>query len=197
MLDEEVPIMPELHEIMSTVDTRLDRLEERRSKEITEKMEAWERLFNVIVDTKIATVSDLINKLQAEKDDQYNENKQKLEKYYDQLIELKTKLNEVALMQDSLRGDVNVVKGVTRETERYIRDQEAKSIRDVEWKTKVDIAIEESKNAITEIETTLKEIKEWRQTFWYKYIASGFILVLAAVEISEKIWDWVKAGLTG
>ena len=72
--------MHELHEIMSTVDTRLDRLEERRSKEMAEKMEAWERLFNVIVDTKIATVSDLINKLQAEKDDQYNENKVKLEK---------------------------------------------------------------------------------------------------------------------
>ena len=111
----------EIHEILAAVDEKLDRLEERRNRTNAEKMDAWERLFNVIIDTKIATVSDLINKLQQEKNEQYNENKQKLEKYYDQLVELKNKLNELSLTQDTLKGDVNVVKGASREIERILK----------------------------------------------------------------------------
>ena len=65
----------EPHEVLSTVDERLDRLEERRNRNIAEKMDAWERLFNVIIDTKIATVSDLLTRLQQEKNEQYTENK--------------------------------------------------------------------------------------------------------------------------
>lgn len=187
----------EPHDILSSVDERLDRLEERRNRNMTEKMDAWERLFNVIIDTKIATVSDLINKLQQEKNEQYNENKQKLERYYDQLVELKNKLNELALIQDTLKGDVNIVKGITRETERYIRDQETNVRGYVEWKTRVDISLEENNNAISSISNTVEEIKEWRNTFWYKYLATGVVLVLAAVEFFEKIWEWIKAGLSG
>ena len=186
----------ESHDILTAVDGKLDRLEERRNRTLTEKMDAWERLFNVIVDTKIATVSDLINKLQQEKNEQYNENKRRLEKYYDQLIELKNKLSEVSLMQDTLKNDVNVVKGVTRETERYIRDQETKAIGHIEWKTKVDIALESNEQTINEISGAVTEIKEWKQTFWYKYLATGIVLVLAAVEFFEKVWEWIKAGLS-
>ena len=187
----------EVHDILATVDEKLDRLEERRNRSTSEKMDAWERLFNVIIDTKIATVSDLINKLQQEKNEQYNENKQKLEKYYDQLVELKNKLNELTLLQDTLKVDVNVVKGASRETERYIRDHEAKAIGHIEWKTKVDIALEANEESIKAISESLTEIKEWKQTFWYKYLATGIVLVLAAVEFFEKIWEWIKAGLSG
>lgn len=185
------------HDILSAVDGKLDRLEERRNRTLTEKMDAWERLFNVIIDTKIATVSDLINRLEQEKNEQYNETRQRLEKYSDQLIELKNKLNEVALLQDTLKNDVNVVKGVTRETERYIRDHETKAIGHIEWKTKVDIALEASEESIKTMSESLTEIKEWKQTFWYKYLATGIVFVLAAVEFFEKIWEWIKAGLSG
>ena len=167
------------HDILTTIDGKLDKLEERRNRNLTEKMDAWERLFNVIIDTKIATVSDLINRLEQEKNEQYNETKQKLEKYSDQLVELKNKLNEVALLQDTLRNDVNVVKGVTRETERYIRDHETKAIGHIEWKTKVDIALEANEESIKTISESLTEIKEWKQTFWYKYLATGIVLVLS------------------
>lgn len=187
----------EPHDILATIDGKLDRLEERRDRTMTEKMDAWERLFNVIIDTKIATVSDLINKLQQEKNEQYNETKQKLEKYSDQLVELKNKLHEVALLQDTLKGDVNVVKGVTRETERYIRDHEAKAVGHIEWKTKVDIALEANEESIKTISESLTEIKEWKHTFWYKYLATGIVIVLAAIEFFEKIWEWIKAGLSG
>lgn len=184
------------HDILTTIDGKLDKLEERRNRNLTEKMDAWERLFNVIIDTKIATVSDLINRLEQEKNEQYNETRQKLEKYSDQLVELKNKLNEVAVLQDTLKNDVNVVKGVTRETERYIRDHETKAIGHIEWKTKVDIALEANEESIKTISESLTEIKEWKQTFWYKYLATGIVLVLAAVEFFEKIWEWIKAGLT-
>ena len=186
----------EIHEILAAVDEKLDRLEERRNRTNAEKMDAWERLFNVIIDTKIATVSDLINKLQQEKNEQYNENKQKLEKYYDQLVELKNKLNELSLTQDTLKGDVNVVKGASREIERILKDQEASVRGYIEWKTRVDMSIEEHNASIKSISDTVEEVKEWKQTFWYKYLATGIVLVLAAVEFFEKIWEWVKAGLT-
>ena len=186
----------EIHEILATVDEKLDRLEERRNRTNAEKMDAWERLFNVIIDTKIATVSDLINKLQQEKNEQYNENKQKLEKYYDQLVELKNKLNELSLTQDTLKGDVNVVKGASREIERILKDQEASVRGYIEWKTRVDMSIEEHNASIKSISGTVEEVKEWKQTFWYKYLATGIVLVLAAVEFFEKIWEWIKAGLT-
>lgn len=186
----------EIHEILAAVDEKLDRLEERRNRTNAEKMDAWERLFNVIIDTKIATVSDLINKLQQEKNEQYNENKQKLEKYYDQLVELKNKLNELSLTQDTLKGDVNVVKGASREIERILKDQEASVRGYIEWKTRVDMSIEEHNASIKSISDTVEEVKEWKQTFWYKYLATGIVLVLAAVEFFEKIWEWIKAGLT-
>lgn len=186
----------EIHEILAAVDEKLDRLEERRNRTNAEKMDAWERLFNVIIDTKIATVSDLINKLQQEKNEQYNENKQKLEKYYDQLVELKNKLNELSLTQDTLKGDVNVVKGASREIERILKDQEASVRGYIEWKTRVDMSIEEHNASIKSISDTVEEVKEWKQTFWYKYLATGVVLVLAAVEFFEKIWEWIKAGLT-
>lgn len=186
----------EIHEILAAVDEKLDRLEERRNRTNAEKMDAWERLFNVIIDTKIATVSDLINKLQQEKNEQYNENKQKLEKYYDQLVELKNKLNELSLTQDTLKGDVNVVKGASREIERILKDQEASVRGYIEWKTRVDMSIEEHNASIKSIADTVEEVKEWKQTFWYKYLATGIVLVLAAVEFFEKIWEWIKAGLT-
>ena len=187
---------PEVHDILAAVDEKLDRLEERRNRTNAEKMDAWERLFNVIIDTKIATVSDLINKLQQEKNEQYNENKQKLEKYYDQLVELKNKLNELSLTQDTLKGDVNVVKGASREIERILKDQEASVRGYIEWKTRVDMSIEEHNASIKSISGTVEEVKEWKQTFWYKYLATGIVLVLAAVEFFEKIWEWIKAGLT-
>ena len=186
----------EIHEILAAVDEKLDRLEERRNRANAEKMDAWERLFNVIIDTKIATVSDLINKLQQEKNEQYNENKQKLEKYYDQLVELKNKLNELSLTQDTLKGDVNVVKGASREIERILKDQEASVRGYIEWKTRVDMSIEEHNTSIKSIADTVEEVKEWKQTFWYKYLATGIVLVLAAVEFFEKVWEWIKAGLT-
>ena len=186
----------EIHEILAAVDEKLDRLEERRNRTNAEKMDAWERLFNVIIDTKIATVSDLINKLQQEKNEQYNENKQKLEKYYDQLVELKNKLNELSLTQDTLKGDVNVVKGDSREIERILKDQEASVRGYIEWKTRVDMSIEEHNASIKSISGTVEEVKEWKQTFWYKYLATGIVLVLAAVEFFEKVWEWIKAGLT-
>lgn len=186
----------EIHEILAAVDEKLDRLEERRNRTNAEKMDAWERLFNVIIDTKIATVSDLINKLQQEKNEQYNENKQKLEKYYDQLVELKNKLNELSLTQDTLKGDVNVVKGASREIERILKDQEASVRSYVEWKTRVDMSIEEHNASIKSISDTVEEVKEWKQTFWYKYLATGIVIVLAAIEFFEKIWEWIKAGLT-
>ena len=187
---------PEVHDILAAVDEKLDRLEERRNRSTSEKMDAWERLFNVIIDTKIATVSDLINKLQQEKNEQYNENKQKLEKYYDQLVELKNKLNELALLQDTLKVDVNVVKGTSRETERILKDQEASARSYIEWKTRVDLALEEHGNSLKSVSDTVEEVKAWKQTFWYKYLATGVVLVLAAVEFFEKIWEWIKAGLT-
>lgn len=186
----------EIHEILAAVDEKLDRLEERRNRTNAEKMDAWERLFNVIIDTKIATVSDLINKLQQEKNEQYNENKQKLEKYYDQLVELKNKLNELSLTQNTLKGDVNVVKGASREIERILKDQEASVRSYVEWKTRVDMSIEEHNASIKSISDTVEEVKEWKQTFWYKYLATGIVIVLAAIEFFEKIWEWIKAGLT-
>jgi len=186
----------EIHEILAAVDEKLDRLEERRNRTNAEKMDAWERLFNVIIDTKIATVSDLINKLQQEKNEQYNENKQKLEKYYDQLVELKNKLNELSLTQDTLKGDVNVVKGASREIERILKDQEASVRGYIEWKTRVDMSIEEHNTSIKSISDTVEEVKEWKQTFWYKYLATGIVIVLAAIEFFEKIWEWIKAGLT-
>lgn len=186
----------EIHEILAAVDEKLDRLEERRNRTNAEKMDAWERLFNVIIDTKIATVSDLINKLQQEKNEQYNENKQKLEKYYDQLVELKNKLNELSLTQDTLKGDVNVVKGASREIERILKDQEASVRGYIEWKTRVDMSIEEHNASIKSISDTVEEVKEWKQTFWYKYLATGIVIVLAAIEFFEKIWEWIKAGLT-
>ena len=186
----------EIHEILAAVDEKLDRLEERRNRTNAEKMDAWERLFNVIIDTKIATVSDLINKLQQEKNEQYNENKQKLEKYYDQLVELKNKLNELSLTQDTLKGDVNVVKGASREIERILKDQEASVRGYIEWKTRVDMSIEEHNASIKSISDTVEEVNEWKQTFWYKYLATGIVIVLAAIEFFEKIWEWIKAGLT-
>lgn len=186
----------EIHEILAAVDEKLDRLEERRNRTNAEKMDAWERLFNVIIDTKIATVSDLINKLQQEKNEQYNENKQKLEKYYDQLVELKNKLNELSLTQDTLKGDVNVVKGASREIERILKDQEASVRGYIEWKTRVDMSIEEHNASIKSISDTVEGVKEWKQTFWYKYLATGIVIVLAAIEFFEKIWEWIKAGLT-
>lgn len=186
----------EIHEILAAVDEKLDRLEERRNRTNAEKMDAWERLFNVIIDTKIATVSDLINKLQQEKNEQYNENKQKLEKYYDQLVELKNKLNELSLTQNTLKGDVNVVKGASREIERILKDQEASVRGYIEWKTRVDMSIEEHNASIKSISDTVEEVKEWKQTFWYKYLATGIVIVLAATEFFERIWEWIKAGLT-
>ena len=186
----------EVHDILATVDEKLDRLEERRNRSTSEKMDAWERLFNVIIDTKIATVSDLINKLQQEKNEQYNENKRKLEKYYDQLVELKNKLNELALLQDTLKVDVNVVKETSRETEQILKDQEASTRNYIEWKTRVDMSLEEHDTSLKDISDAIEEVKEWKQTFWYKYLATGIVLVLAAVEFFEKIWEWIKAGLT-
>ena len=119
-----------------------------------------------------------------------------MEKYYDQLVELKNKLNELALLQDTLKVDVNVVKGTSRETERILKDQEASARSYIEWKTRVDMSLEEHNSSLKAISDAVDEVKEWKQTFWYKYLATGVVLVLAAVEFFEKIWEWIKAGLT-
>ena len=113
-----------------------------------------------------------------------------------EISELKNKLNELSLTQDTLKGDVNVVKGDSREIERILKDQEASVRGYIEWKTRVDMSIEEHNASIKSISGTVEEVKEWKQTFWYKYLATGIVLVLAAVEFFEKIWEWIKAGLT-
>lgn len=183
------------HEVLTSVDERLDRLEERRNRNMAEKMDAWERLFNVIIDTKIATVSDLLTRLQQEKNEQYAENKNGVQKNNSDIQDLRSKLNEMQIKYDNLLGDSNVLKGVTREIERGIQGQAQKVVEFVEWKTKVDIERANLTQSIDSLNKTVEEINEWKTTFWYKYLASGIVIVLAATEFLQKVWEWVKASL--
>lgn len=183
------------HEVLTSVDERLDRLEERRNRNMAEKMDAWERLFNVIIDTKIATVSDLLTRLQQEKNEQYTENKNGVQKNNSDIQDLRSKLNEMQIKYDNLLGDSNVLKGVTREIERGIQGQAQKVVEFVEWKTKVDIERANLTQSIESLNKTVEEINEWKTTFWYKYLASGIVIVLAATEFLQKVWEWVKASL--
>lgn len=183
------------HEVLTSVDERLDRLEERRNRNMAEKMDAWERLFNVIIDTKIATVSDLLTRLQQEKNEQYTENKNGVQKNNSDIQDLRSKLNEMQIKYDNLLGDSNVLKGVTREIERGIQGQAQKVVEFVEWKTKVDIERANLTQSIDSLNKTVEEINEWKTTFWYKYLASGIVIVLAATEFLQKVWEWVKASL--
>lgn len=183
------------HEVLTSVDERLDRLEERRNRNMAEKMDAWERLFNVIIDTKIATVSDLLTRLQQEKNEQYTENKNGVQKNNSDIQDLRSKLNEMQIKYDNLLGDSNVLKGVTREIERGIQGQAQKVVEFVEWKTKVDIERANLTQNIESLNKTVEEINEWKTTFWYKYLASGIVIVLAATEFLQKVWEWVKASL--
>ena len=183
------------HEVLTSVDERLDRLEERRNRNMAEKMDAWERLFNVIIDTKIATVSDLLTRLQQEKNEQYTENKNGVQKNNSDIQDLRSKLNEMQIKYDNLLGDSNVLKGVTREIERGIQGQAQKVVEFVEWKTKVDIERTNLTQNIESLNKTVEEINEWKTTFWYKYLASGIVIVLAATEFLQKVWEWVKASL--
>ena len=186
----------EPHEVLTTVDERLDRLEERRNRNMSEKMDAWERLFNVIIDTKIATVTELLTRLQQEKNDQYNENRKKIEKCSSDIMDIRTKLSEMQIKYDALSGDTNVIKGVTREIERNIQGQTQKVVEFVEWRTRTDIEKEHITTNLNSISETLSEISKWRDTFWYKYLASGIVIVLAATEFLSKIWEWIKAALS-
>ena len=183
------------HEVLTSVDERLDRLEERRNRNMAEKMDAWERLFNVIIDTKIATVSDLLTRLQQEKNEQYTENKSGVQKNNSDIQDLRSKLNEMQIKYDNLLGDSNVLKGVTREIERGIQGQAQKVVEFVEWKTKVDIERANLTQSIESLNKVVEEINEWKTTFWYKYLASGIVIVLAATEFLQKVWEWVKASL--
>lgn len=183
------------HEVLTSVDERLDRLEERRNRNMAEKMDAWERLFNVIIDTKIATVSDLLTRFQQEKNEQYTENKNGVQKNNSDIQDLRSKLNEMQIKYDNLLGDSNVLKGVTREIERGIQGQAQKVVEFVEWKTKVDIERANLTQNIESLNKTVEEINEWKTTFWYKYLASGIVIVLAATEFLQKVWEWVKASL--
>lgn len=183
------------HEVLTSVDERLDRLEERRNRNMAEKMDAWERLFNVIIDTKIATVSDLLTRLQQEKNEQYTENKSGVQKNNSDIQDLRSKLNEMQIKYDNLLGDSNVLKGVTREIERGIQGQAQKVVEFVEWKTKVDIERANLTQSIDSLNKTVEEINKWKTTFWYKYLASGIVIVLAATEFLQKVWEWVKASL--
>ena len=183
------------HEVLTSVDERLDRLEDRRNRNMAEKMDAWERLFNVIIDTKIATVSDLLTRLQQEKNEQYTENKNGVQKNNSDIQDLRSKLNEMQIKYDNLLGDSNVLKGVTREIERGIQGQAQKVVEFVEWKTKVDIERTNLTQNIESLNKTVEEINEWKTTFWYKYLASGIVIVLAATEFLQKVWEWVKASL--
>lgn len=183
------------HEVLTSVDERLDRLEERRNRNMAEKMDAWERLFNVIIDTKIATISDLLTRLQQEKNEQYTENKNGVQKNNSDIQDLRSKLNEMQIKYDNLLGDSNVLKGVTREIERGIQGQAQKVVEFVEWKTKVDIERANLTQNIESLNKTVEEINEWKTTFWYKYLASGIVIVLAATEFLQKVWEWVKASL--
>lgn len=187
---------PEPHDILATVNDRIDRLEERRNRNLSEKMEAWERLFNVIVDTKIATVSDLLTRLQQEKNEQYVENRTKIDKNIEDLIEIKTKFNELQIKYEAVMNDVNVIKGVTREMERKEQGQAEKVLEFIEWKTRTDIDSHNMTNEIKDMSDTLKELVEWRTTFWYKYMVSGIAIVLAATEFLQKLWEWLKAALS-
>lgn len=186
----------EPHEVLTTVDERLDRLEERRNRNISEKMDAWERLFNVIIDTKIATVTELLTRLQQEKNDQYNENRKKIEKCSSDIMDIRTKLSEMQIKYDALSGDTNVIKGVTREIERNIQGQTQKVVEFVEWRTRTDIEKEHITTSLNSMSETLSEISKWRDTFWYKYLASGIVIVLAATEFLSKAWEWIKAALS-
>ena len=183
------------HEVLTSVDERLDRLEERRNRNMAEKMDAWERLFNVIIDTKIATVSDLLTRLQQEKNEQYTENKSGVQKNNSDIQEFLSTLDEMHIKYDHLLGDSNVLKGVTREIERGIQGQAQKVVEFVEWKTKVDIERANLTQSIDSLNKTVEEINEWKTTFWYKYLASGIVIVLAATEFLQKVWEWVKASL--
>lgn len=186
----------ETHEVLTTVDERLDRLEERRNRNISEKMDAWERLFNVIIDTKITTVTELLTRLQQEKNDQYNENRKKVEKCNADIMDIRAKLSEMQIKYDALSGDTNVVKGVTREIERNMQGQTQKVVEFVEWRTRTDIEKERMSESINSMSETLAEISKWRDTFWYKYLASGIVIVLAATEFLAKVWEWIKAALS-
>lgn len=184
------------HDIINAVNDRIDRLEERRNRNLAEKMDTWERLFNVIIDTKIATVSDLLTRLQQEKNEQYSENKVKIDKAIEDLIEIRAKLNEIQIKYDNITNDVNVIKGVTREIERTEQGQEQKVLEFVEWKTRTDIDRESNADAIRSLSESVSELMKWRATFWYKYMASGVVIVLTAVEFLQKLWEWVKSALS-
>ena len=184
------------HDIITAVNDRIDRLEERRNRNLAEKMDTWERLFNVIIDTKIATVSDLLTRLQQEKNEQYSENKAKIDKAIGDLIEIRAKLNEIQIKYDNITNDVNVIKGVTREIERTEQGQEQKVLEFVEWKTRTDIDRESSADAIRSLSESVSELMKWRTTFWYKYMASGIVIVLTAVEFLQKLWEWAKSALS-
>lgn len=186
----------EPHDIINAVNDRIDRLEERRNRNLAEKMDTWERLFNVIIDTKIATISELLTRLQQEKNEQYSENKIKIDKAIEDLIELKAGLSEIQIKYDNITNDVNVIKGVTREIERNEQNQGQKVLEFIEWKTRTDIDRENNSDIIKSLRESVDELVEWRTTFWYKYMASGIVIVLTAVEFLQKIWDWLKSSLS-
>lgn len=186
----------EPHDIINAVNDRIDRLEERRNRNLAEKMDTWERLFNVIIDTKIATISELLTRLQQEKNEQYSENKIKIDKAIEDLIELKAGLSEIQIKYDNITNDVNVIKGVTREIERNEQNQGQKVLEFIEWKTRTDIDRENNSDIIKSLKESVDELVEWRTTFWYKYMASGIVIVLTAVEFLQKIWDWLKSSLS-
>lgn len=188
---------PEPHDILTIINDRLDKLEERRNRNLSEKMESWERLFNVIIDTKIATVSDLLVRLQQEKNEQYIENKTRIDKAVEDLLDIKAKYSELQIKYETILNDVNVVKGVTREMERKEQGQEQKVLEFVEWKTRTDIENTNTAEQLKEMSEKLAEIVEWRTTFWYKYMASGIAIVLIATEFLQKIWEWIKAASQG
>lgn len=188
------------HNYLAMLDSRLNKLEERRDKNLSERLDSFEKLFNVMVDTKIVAVSNLLEHLRAEKDSQYDECKSALTNFQTHLLQIKDQESAVQRAVELLRAEVDDLDDKHKEIETAVRNRidssNLKELEAVKWNTRVGITLEKIDKTATSNAEKIAALEKWRDTFWWKYLASGIAIATAASELLQKIWGWLKISLT-
>lgn len=181
--------------MVSELDEKLTRFEERRDKNLTEKLDTLEKLFNIIIDTKISSISELIYNLQTEQSDQYKECKLKLEQYQEKLVSLKTSQEELRYILEGVGRNITYIQNTHKDIEKRIMTDTTKELTLTEWRTRADFLLSSMKAQLSVSVEKLEKLEKWKDTFWWRYIASGIVIIITATELLEKIFKWLKSAL--
>jgi len=153
------------------VERRINELDRRRDTSLAEKLQAMEKLFNMLVLTKADAMSIAISRIQGESKDCIGRCSRQVKLFYDEIRDLREK---------GIQRDLNI----TVISQHFAEYEEAQEEEVQELKKRHEKEVEDLKKEVT-------ALKEWKTSFWTVHIPALIAILLATIGSAYAGASWI------